>query len=237
MGAMADGKTLAPDKVKSALVSLVKASWGLGSKTLADIFLPGANTEELQSLAKYQRESSTPEIAAKILELSYSVDVTKLLPNIKIPTLILHREGDKVITIDHGRQLAAEIPNAQFNLLKGKVHPLWLGETSQIIKGISEFIGEEKSGAPGFDAYNLTTKATIEKGRDKYTEDLPTSEAEIVEQASILFSDIVSSTDLVTELGDAAARDIFLQHDKIVRNQLKRHSGRELQNLGDGFMN
>jgi len=87
------------------LVSLVKASWGLGSKTLADIFLPGANTEELQSLAKYQRESSTPEIAAKILELFYSIDVTRLLPNIKIPTLILHREGDKVITIDHGREL------------------------------------------------------------------------------------------------------------------------------------
>lgn len=235
-GSYADGKTLAPDKVKSALVSLVKASWGLGSKTLADIFLPGANTEELQSLAKYQRESSTPEIAAKILELSYSVDVTRLLPNIKIPTLILHREGDKVITVDHGRQLAAEIPNAQFNLLKGKVHPLWLGETSQLIKEISEFIGEEKSGAPGFDVNNLTNKATIENGRDKYTEDLPASEAEIVEQATILFSDIVSSTALVTELGDAAARDIFLQHDKIVRDQILKYGGRELQNLGDGFM-
>lgn len=235
-GSYADGKTLAPGKVKSALVSLVKASWGLGSKTLADIFLPGANTDELQSLAKYQRESSTPEIAAKILELSYSVDVTRLLPNIKIPTLILHREGDKVITVDHGRQLAAEIPNAQFNLLKGKVHPLWLGETSQLIKEISEFIGEEKSGAPGFDVNNLTNKATIENGRDKYTEDLPTSEAEIVEQATILFSDIVSSTALVTELGDAAARDIFLQHDKIVRDQILKYGGRELQNLGDGFM-
>ena len=50
------------------------------------------------------------------------------------------------------------------------------------------------------------------------------------------FSDIVSSTDLVTQLGDAAARDIFLQHDQIIRNQLKKYSGRELQNLGDGFM-
>lgn len=235
-GSYANGKTLAPDKVKSALVSLVKASWGLGSKTLANIFLPGANAEELQSLAKYQRESSTPEIAAKILELSYSVDVTRLLPNIKIPTLILHREGDKVITIDHGRQLATEIPNAQFNLLKGNVHPLWLGETSQIIKGISEFIGEEESGAPGFDANNLTTKATIEKGRDKYIGDLPINEAEIVEQSTIVFSDIVSSTALVTKLGDAAARDIFLQHDKIVRDQIMKYGGRELQNLGDGFM-
>jgi class 3 adenylate cyclase len=59
---------------------------------------------------------------------------------------------------------------------------------------------------------------------------------EIVEQATIVFSDIVSSTELVTRLGDAAARDIFLQHDKIVRDQIRRYGGRELQNLGDGFM-
>jgi class 3 adenylate cyclase len=60
--------------------------------------------------------------------------------------------------------------------------------------------------------------------------------SEIVEQATIVFSDIVSSTELVTRIGDAAARDIFLQHDKIVRDQIKKHRGRELQNLGDGFM-
>ncbi len=226
-GSYANGKTLAPDKVKSALVSLVKASWGLGSKALADIFLPGANTEELQSLAKYQRESSTPEIAAKLLELSYSVDVIRLLPNIKIPTLILHREGDKTITIDHGRQLAAEIPNAQFKVLKGKIHPWWYGETGQIIEEISDFIGGVILGASAIGTHQGAT-------REGHEENM--GEAEVVEQTTIVFSDIVSSTALVTKLGDAAARDIFLQHDKIVRDQVKRHSGRELQNLGDGFM-
>lgn len=235
-GSYADGKTLAPGKVKSALVSLVKASWGLGSKTLADIFLPGANTKELQSLAKYQRESSTPEIAAKILELSYSINVTRLLPNIKIPTLILHREGDKVITVDHGRQLASEIPNARFSLLKGSIHPLWLGDTPQIIKEILEFICEEESGAPIFDTHQATTKDIIQKSREEHEGTLPITAVETVEQATILFSDIVSSTALVTKLGDAAARDIFLQHDKIVRDQVRSYVGRELQNLGDGFM-
>lgn len=226
-GSYANGKTLAPDKVKSALVSLVKASWGLGSKTLADIFLPGANTEELQSLAKYQRESSTPEMAAKLLELSYSVDVTRLLPNIKIPTLILHREGDKTITIDHGRQLAAEIPNAQFKVLKGKIHPWWYGETSRIIEEISEFIGGVILEASAIS----TDQGTTREGHEKNM-----GEAEVVEQTTIVFSDIVSSTALVTKLGDAAARDIFLQHDKIVRDQIIKYGGRELQNLGDGFM-
>jgi pimeloyl-ACP methyl ester carboxylesterase len=143
-GSYCNGKNLAPEDVRRALISLVKASWGLGSKTIADIFHPNANTKELKSLAKFQRESSSPEIAAKVLELGYSLDVTELLSGIKIPTLILHREGDKVITIDHGRQLAVEIPNAQFKLLKGEIHPWWYGETDEIINEINCRIRREK---------------------------------------------------------------------------------------------
>lgn len=231
-GAYARGKDLATEKVKSAIISLVKASWGLGSKALADMFYPEASTEELQSLAKFQRDSATPEVTAILLELAYSLDVSELLPNISAPTLILHRDGDKVVLIDHGRQLASEIPNAQFKVLKGAIHPWWYGETNQIIEAISEFIGSRESGAPALDTHAVMTKEGTEKDIGKLT----TDEAEIVEQATIIFSDIVSSTDLVTELGDSAARDIFRKHDKIIRDQIKKYSGRELQNLGDGFM-
>ncbi len=231
-GAYASGKDLAKEEVKSALISLIRASWGLGSKVLADIFLPEANTEELQSLAKFQRESASPETAAKLLELSYLVDVSELLSGINIPTLILHRDGDKVITIDHGRQLAVEIPNARFKVLKGKIHPWWYGETTQIIEEISEFIGRGESGEPVSDSSDVMPKKDGVGDVDARLID----GSEIVELSTIVFSDIVSSTDLVTRLGDAAARDIFLQHDKIVRDQIKKHGGRELQNLGDGFM-
>jgi len=231
-GAYARGKDLAKEEVRSAIISLVRASWGLGSKALADMFYPEANTEELQSLAKFQRDSASPEIAAKLLELCFSLDVSELLSGIDIPTLILHREGDKVTTIDNGRQLAIEIPNARFKVLKGKIHPWWYGETAQIIEEISEFIGKGKSVEPVSDSLDIMTK----KDRLGDVDDLLINGSEVVEQATIVFSDIVSSTDLVTKLGDAAARDIFLQHDKIVRNQIKKYGGRELQNLGDGFM-
>ena len=231
-GTYAKGKDLVKEEVKSALISLVRASWGLGSKAIADILHPEANTEELQSLAKFQRDSASPEIAAKLLELSYLFDVSELLSDINTPTLILHREGDRVVTIDHGRRLAIEIPNARFKVLKGKIHPWWYGETNQIIEEIFEFIGRRESGAPVSDTSEVTNK----KNRLEDVDGLPIDGAEIVEQATIVFSDIVSSTDLVTQLGDAAARDIFLQHDQIIRNQLKKYSGRELQNLGDGFM-
>jgi len=66
--------------------------------------------------------------------------------------------------------------------------------------------------------------------------ELSNRESEIVEQATIVFTEIVSSTALVTKVGDAAARDLFVKHDKIVRNELKTYGGKELQNLGDGFM-
>jgi len=227
-GSYCNGKNLAPEDVRRALISLVKASWGLGSKTIADIFHPNANTKELKSLAKFQRESSSPEIAAKVLELAYSFDVTELLSGIKIPTLILHREGDKVITIDHGRQLAVEIPNAQFKLLKGEIHPWWYGETDEIINEIAEFVGRRKSADSVRDISPVSTIRHPDEDMGDGTE--------IVEQATIVFSDIVSSTDLVTQLGDAAARNIFLKHDQIVREQLRKYDGRELQNLGDGFM-
>ena len=231
-GSYARGKDLAKEEVRSAIMSLVRASWGLGSKALADIFHPEANTEELQSLAKFQRDSASPEEAANLLELAFSLDVTELLHNITAPTLILHRDGDRVATIDHGRQLAVEIPNARFKVLKGAIHPWWYGETTQIIEEISAFIGRGEAGAPALDTHEVTTKA----GTEADIEPLSIGEAEMVEQDTILFSDIVSSTDIVTKLGDTAARDVFRKHDKIIRDQIKKYGGRELQNLGDGFM-
>jgi len=231
-GTYASGKDLAKKEVRSAIISLIKASWGLGSKALADIFIPGANTEQLQSLANFQRVSASPEAAAKLMELCYSEDVTGLLSSIKIPTLILHRDGDKAISIHHGRQLAIEIPNARFKVLKGDFHPPWYGESNEIIEEVLEFVGRRESTVPVSANAEVSTKRGPVEGKAGF----PIEGSEIAEQATIVFSDIVSSTDLVTKLGDAAARDVFLQHDKIVRDQIRKYRGRELQNLGDGFM-
>ncbi len=227
-GTFANGNTLAKDKVKAAIISLIEASWGLGSKALAEVFIPEADAEELQSMAKFQRLSSTPEVAAKLLELCYSFDVTEVLSSIHAPTLILHREHDKAIAIKHGRQLAVEIPNASFKVLEGKIHTPWYGDSDKIVEEVFEFIGR---GTPTAEAEILVARSRVGDEVDVHLDG-----SEIVEQATIVFSDIVSSTDLVSQLGDAAARDIFLQHDKIVRDQIKKHGGRELQNLGDGFM-
>ncbi len=216
-GTYADGKNLAPKKIQVAISTLIRASWGLGSKTIADIFIPDAKAEELQSLAEFQRLSSDAEVAAKLLELCYSIDVTEALPEIKIPTLILHRKEDKSSSIHNGRQLAGEIPDAPFKILTGTAHPPWYGGSKQVIKEILEFLGEDEA------------IDSVTNGENYF-------ESENIEQATIVFTDIVSSTDLVTRIGDAAARDIFLKHDEILRDQLSKYGGKELQNLGDGLM-
>ena len=139
-GSYAKGEKLAKKEVQDAIISLIEASWGLGSKTLADIFTPGADSEELQSQAKYQRLSSDSATAIKILKLCYSVDVTAALSTIKTPALIIHREGDRTIPIGHGRELSSEIVNSTFKILDGVSHPMWSKGSDGIINEILEFL-------------------------------------------------------------------------------------------------
>lgn len=222
-GTYAKGKDVAPEDVQSALPNLVRASWGIGSRTLAEIFVPKADKEHLESLAKLQRKSTTPEMAAKLMEMGYGFDVSDKLSEIKTPTLILHREEDKAHKLELGRKLAREIPDALFKVLKGDIHPCWHGDSDEIVQEIHTFLQVGIAGERGA-AQDVPTEVSSDEGSD------------VVEQATIVFSDIESSTELVTRLGDRAAREIFLKHDAIIRTQLEKYSGRELQNLGDGFM-
>jgi len=215
-GAYANGKKLAKNNVKNAIISLVKASWGMGSKALADLFIPESSTEIVKQFSKFQRESASPEVAAGLIELNYNIDVTNLLDSIRIPTLVLHRNKDLAINIAHGKELAYSIPDARLKILGGKIHFPYYEEPEVIVEEILSFLGGEED----------TKVAYQSKGNQQ----------DDVEQLTIAFTDIVSSTDLITQHGDVKSRDIFLNHDKIVREQVDKYNGRELQNLGDGFM-
>lgn len=215
----ANGNDIANEEVRHAIVNIIKASWGIGSRTIADLFVPRASQEIHEQLTKFQRISCSPEMAAELLSLGYSIDVSSLVPEINIPTLILHREGDKTAPVNEGRRLASDMPNCCFSVFKGDIHLPWLGNSNEIIDAIREFTGVEKPTILD-DGYQSTDKTAFDD----------------TEQATIVFTDIVSSTDLVNRLGDTPARDIFLHHDRIIRKQIGKYGGRELQNLGDGFM-
>lgn len=218
-GAYADGKLIAPEKVQTAVISMVRASWGMGSKALSDIFLPGATPEARKAFVEYQKNSASAEVAANLLSLLYSLDVSEFLPKLEVPTLILHRERDTSIGIQNGQNLAQLIPNAEFRVLKGNLHFPWLGDAQEVI-------GE---------VFNFLTEGKITRYPEKKFV-TPSDESDIVEQTTMMFTDIVSSTNIVSEVGDANARNLFVQHDKLIRGLLTKYDGIELQNLGDGFM-
>ena len=99
----ANGQKLAKEDVRNAIISLVKASWGMGSKALADLFMPDASSDWVKLFSRYQRESASAEVATGMIKLIYQLDVTDLLHKIKIPTLVLHRKNDTAIKFSHGR--------------------------------------------------------------------------------------------------------------------------------------
>ncbi len=213
-GTYAAGDTIAKDEVKAAILSLIRAHWGVGSKALADVFVPGADAITAQWLAKLQRQSATPEMAAQLLALLYQVNVADLLPRLRVPTLVIHRQRDRAMPFQLGRDLAALIPNARFVPLEGDIHVPWLGDADSVVRAIDEFLGE------GEQAPAVRAAPSREPGG----------------LVTILFTDVEGSTALTQRLGDAKAREVLREHERIVREALKAHGGAEVKALGDGFM-
>ena len=141
-GSFARGKAGFTEEFRTALISLVRAHWGLGSETLTNMFLPGASPEVAESFSYYQRECATPEMAAKLGDIVYEADVVHLLPSIRVPTLVLHRQLDRVIPFALGRDLASLIPNARFVPLEGRDHIPWYGDSDSVLHAIAEFLGD-----------------------------------------------------------------------------------------------
>jgi pimeloyl-ACP methyl ester carboxylesterase len=140
-GTYARGEAIGTEEFKASLLSLVRAHWGVGSKMLTDIFAPDADAATIKVGANFQRESATPEIAAKILGLTFKANVEQLLHNLRVPTLVLHRRQDRAIPFRLGRELASLIANARFVPLEGRDHFPWLGGPDSVLRIIGEFLG------------------------------------------------------------------------------------------------
>ncbi len=125
-GTYACGVDLAAPDVQHAILSTVRAHWGMGSRAMADIFLPEEPREALEQLAAQQRDSADVETAAKLLRLTYDMDATVHLKRVAAECLIIHRRGDRAVPHDAGRALAAVLKNARLVTLDGRAHPPWV---------------------------------------------------------------------------------------------------------------
>jgi len=124
----------------AAVSALIRADWGLGSKTLADWFLPGAGGDALAWFARLQHEAATAEMALALIESSLRDDQCDLFPRIRVPTLLMHRHGDPVVPFETARELAARIPGARLAALEGDIHIPEFGDAAAVVQAIRAFV-------------------------------------------------------------------------------------------------
>jgi pimeloyl-ACP methyl ester carboxylesterase/DNA-binding CsgD family transcriptional regulator len=142
-GMCARGADLAPADVRTSLVALVRAHWGLGSQVMARIFQPDPTPEQVKVLAEFQRWAATSDTAADLLSEYYGTDITSLLPKITAPTLVLHREDDRATSFRLGRAVASQIPSATLVPLHGGAHLFWMGDWQSVLAAMLEFLPEQ----------------------------------------------------------------------------------------------
>lgn len=192
---------------RAAEIEAMERDWGVdaGATRLA----PSASNDEAfaRRLATYFRQSASPGAAAALMRMNTQIDIRSVLPTITVPTLILHRRGDRDASVEEGRWIAERIPGARFAELPGQDHLPWVGDQDGLLDRVEEFL----TGSPPARAVDRVL-------------------------ATLLFIDIVSSTARAAELGDQRWRELLERFFATVRRELARHRGREVHSLGDGLL-
>jgi class 3 adenylate cyclase len=189
------------------VVAFTKESWGTAA--LVEVAAPSRVPDERFRawLARVARVGAGPDLLAGMVRAGFEEDVRPLLPSISVPTLVLHREGDRFIHLGASRYLAEQIPNAKFVVLPGDDHLYFVGDTDTLVDEIDEFLTGARSGAEG-DVLTMT----------------------------VLFTDIVASTERQARVGPREWSRLTDRHDAMVRAALARHRGHEVKTTGDGFL-
>jgi class 3 adenylate cyclase len=135
------------------------------------------------------------------------IDIRNVLPTIHVPTLVIHRRGDKDVNIENGRYLAKNVPGAKFVELPGDDHLPTAGDSDQIVDQIEEFVT------------GVRQVAHVDRVL-----------------STILFTDIVDSTRTASQLGDDRWKNLLVTHQEVIRKELSKFRGREIKTTGDGFL-
>ena len=197
------------DEQLAARLKAVAEKWGQGNSI--DSTSPSlANDQELRRFeGRMERSGASPGAAQALMRMNHAIDVRHVLPTISVPTLVLHRTGDLIANVENGRYMARHIRGAKYVELTGNDHVPWAGDTNPILGEIESFLTGQRR--------------DIEADSDRVL-------------ATILFTDIVEATKRLVELGDRGWKDLLTQHHSLVREQLARFRGREIDTAGDGFV-
>jgi class 3 adenylate cyclase/pimeloyl-ACP methyl ester carboxylesterase len=192
---------------------LIETNWELFTETMVHHLVGWSAGDSAHRIAQLMREGVTREHMQAYRAVYRSRDATALLPEVKSPTLVVHRRQVPWPDLETARVLASQIPDARLVVVEGESIAPFLGDTESVMKTIDEFLGLEMeeeatvAGAPAPGAVH-----------------------------TILFTDVEGSTSLTQRLGDARAREILRNHERMVREALNAHGGSEVKTMGDGFM-
>ena len=195
-----------PADAADALLDGIEKGWGTGVAFEALVASQADNEAMRRWWARYQRLAASPGAAVTLLRRAFDTDARAVLPLIAAPTLILHRAGDPFSGPEHGRYLAQHIPGARYVELSGGDHLFFVQDADPLLAEIQEFLTGVREGG----------------------------EAERV-LATVLFVDIVGSTEHAVRLGDRRWRDLLDAYYRAVRGELARFRGREIDTAGDGL--
>ena len=196
------------DEAYEYILHYMNSSWGSGAGV--ERMAPSMRDDDAFArwYARYERSAASPASAAALMQVNREIDIVDILPSVRVPTLVLHRSGDKFVSVEGGRMLAAGIPGAKLVELAGYDHMPWIGDNADAFIDLTvEFI----TGAP--------TARPVDRLL-----------------ATVLFTDIVGSTRKADELGDDRWRALLDAHNDLVRRELGNGRGEEIKTLGDGFL-
>ena len=166
---------------------------------------PSADAQFAKRFATYARMSASPGAAGALLRMNTQIDVREVLPAIHVPTLVIHRKGDRDANVEEGRWIAGQIPGAKFVELDGEDHLPYVGDQDAVLDEIEEFLTGTRRG--------------------------PEPDRVL---ATVLFTDIAGSTERAADLGDRRWRELLDMHNVAVHGELERFGGREVDSAGDG---
>jgi class 3 adenylate cyclase len=195
-----------PRHVLDRFIDSVQADWG--SPDALAVWAPSAAQDEetIRHWRRLVRSGTSPAAATALIRMYYDIDVRPALPAITAPSLVLHRRDDRVVGLPMGQALARDLPGAQFVELDGGDHLPWTQHPDELLDEIEEFV----------------TGTRREREPERML-------------ATILFTDIVGSTERASSSGDREWRRLLERHDELVRRELSRYRGREIKQTGDGF--
>ena len=175
-----------------------------------EVWMPSyADDPEVQEYAgRYRRAAASPGAMAKLFLMFLDVDVRHVLPSIRVPTLVLHRRGDRVVNRRAGEWMAQQIAGAKYVELPGQDHFPWVADSAPIVAEIREFLTGDRGPLPATDRV----------------------------LATVMLTDIVGSTERATSLGDAAWRSLLERYQRAVSAEITRHRGQEIKSTGDGTL-